>query len=112
MANKPLNGSGKSWITLRTYFAQLFQTERGKDMLIFTNAASTRRENLTVRLSYDGGQSWAAARVIDAGPAAYSTVISLQDGSVGVLYERGEADPYERITFARFDPAWVTGTLH
>lgn len=84
----------------------------GKDMLIFTNAASTRRENLTVRLSYDGGQSWAAARVIDAGPAAYSTVISLQDGSVGVLYERGEADPYERITFARFNPAWVTGTLH
>ncbi len=79
----------------------------GRDVLIFTNAASTRRENLTVKLSYDGGRTWPVSRVIDAGPAAYSTVIPLQDGSIGVLYERGAANPYERITFARFSLAWA-----
>ena len=79
----------------------------GVDMLVFTNAASEKRENLTVKLSYDGGTTWPVARVIDAGPSAYSTVIPLRDGSIGVLYERGEKNPYERITFARFNLGWV-----
>lgn len=85
-------------------------THDGKNVLIFTNAASTKRENLTVKLSYDGGRTWPAARTIQAGPAAYSTVIPLHDGSIGVLYERGEKDPAERITFARFNLEWVTGS--
>lgn len=78
------------------------------DVLIFTNAASTKRENLTVKLSYDGGKTWPVARVINAGPSAYSTVIQLQDGSIGVLYERGKTDPDESITFARFSLGWIT----
>jgi sialidase-1 len=77
-------------------------------ILIFTNAASARRENLTVKLSYDGGRKWPAARTIYAGPAGYSTVIPLHDGSIGVLYERGDTHPDERITFARFNLEWVT----
>lgn len=82
----------------------------GKDVLIFTNAASTRRESLTVKLSYNAGQRWPVGRVICAGPAAYSTVIPLRDGDIGVLYERGETNPYERITFARFSLAWVSSS--
>jgi len=83
-------------------------TRDGKDIIIFTNAASSsRRENLTVKLSYDDGRTWPAARTIQAGPAAYSTVISLRDGNIGVLYERGEKDAAERITFARFNLEWV-----
>ncbi len=81
---------------------------RGKDFIVFTNAASDKRENLTVRLSYDGGHTWPVARSIYAGPAAYSTVIPLRDGNIGVLYERGEKNPAERITFARFNLEWVT----
>ncbi len=80
---------------------------RGRDLIIFTNAASLRRENLTVRLSHDGGRTWPAARVIHAGPAAYSTVVALGDGTIGVLYERGERSAVERITFARFDLDWA-----
>jgi sialidase-1 len=80
----------------------------GKTILVFTNAASAKRENLTVKLSYDGGRTWPVARTIHAGPAAYSTVIPLADGAIGVLYERGDASAYERITFARFDLEWVT----
>src|SRR6185437_7448011 len=80
----------------------------GKDILIFTNAASTHRKDITVKLSYDSGRTWPAARTIYAGPAGYSTVIPLHDGSIGVLYERGNARPDERITFTRFNLAWVT----
>jgi sialidase-1 len=80
----------------------------GKDIVVFTNAASTKRENLTVKLSYDSGRTWPVARTIYAGPAAYSTVIPLAGGDIGVLYERGESSATERITFARFNPEWVT----
>ena len=78
------------------------------DLLVFTNAASTRRENLTVKLSYDGGHTWPAQRTIFPGPAAYSTVVALHDGTIAVLYERGEKSAYEGITFARFPLSWVT----
>jgi sialidase-1 len=74
-------------------------TRARKDVVIFTNAASTKRENLTLRLSYDGGRSWPVSHVLYGGPAAYSTAIPLKDGSIAILYERGEKSPYERITF-------------
>jgi len=79
----------------------------GRDLLLFTNAASLKRENLTIKLSADGGVTWPIARVIHAGPASYSTVVVLNDGSIAVLYERGEKSPIEKITFARFDLKWV-----
>lgn len=78
-----------------------------KGLLIFTNDSSHRRENLTVRVSYDEGHTWPRARVINPGPSGYSTVIRLNDGSIGVLYERGEASSDEGITFARFSLGWA-----
>jgi len=88
--------------------AGLARYHRGRhDLLLFTNAASAKRENLTIRISPDGGKTWSHSRVIHAGPAAYSTVIPLRDGTIGVLYERGEKQAAETITFARFDLEWV-----
>ena len=77
------------------------------DLLIFTNAASEKRENLAARYSRDGGRTWSGPRVLHAGPAAYSTVIGLRDGTIGVMYERGEKHAAERITFARFSLKWL-----
>jgi sialidase-1 len=75
---------------------------RAGKRLVFTNAASaSKRERMTIRASRDEGKSWGWSRVLHEGPAAYSTVIALGDGSVAVLYERGERSPVERITFAR-----------
>ncbi|MBL8178390.1 MAG: exo-alpha-sialidase [Bryobacterales bacterium] len=76
-------------------------------LLIFTNAASTKRERLTVKISADGGKTWPRAKVLHEGPAAYSTVVPLRDGTIAVLYERGDQHAVERITFARFRPDWV-----
>jgi sialidase-1 len=78
-----------------------------RNRLLFANPASTRRENLTVRLSYDEGSSWPVARVIDSGPSAYSSLVVLSDRSIGVLFERGARSPYEKITFARLTLAWL-----
>ena len=80
---------------------------RWKNLLIFTNAASAKRENLTVKYSKDEGRTWSPGRTLHHGPAAYSTVIPLRDGTCGVLYEGGEQHAAERITFARLTSNWM-----
>lgn len=79
-----------------------------KNRLLFSNPASTRREKMTVRLSYDEGKTWPVAKVLHSGPAAYSCLAVLRDMTIGCLYERGDRHPYEKITFARFGLEWLT----
>jgi sialidase-1 len=80
----------------------------GKSRILFANPASTRREKLTVRLSYDEGKTWPVAKRLHDGPAAYSALAVLPGGTVGCLYECGRQSPYERIVFARFTLDWLT----
>ena len=79
----------------------------GGSWVVFSNPASTVRERMTVRYSADGARTWSAGRVLHAGPAAYSDLCRLPDGRLGCLYEAGDNAPYERLTWARFDPAWL-----
>lgn len=77
----------------------------GAQALAFSNAADTaRRVRLTLRLSLDGGGSWAASRVLHEGPAAYSDIAQLPDGNIACLYECGEERPYERIDIQYLSP--------
>jgi len=70
-------------------------------ILLFSNPATTRvRRNLTVRASFDEGQTWPISRTIDAGPSAYSCLARLPNGQIGLLYER---DDYQFLTFLAFD---------
>ncbi len=65
--------------------------------LLFSNTSDPgARRNLTIRLSCDDGTTWSSGHVIEPGMAAYSTLVVLPDGRVGILYERGS---YEWITF-------------
>lgn len=92
--------------------AGITRYRRGKtDVLIFTNAASNTRKNLTVKESRDGGLTWSESRVLNAGPSGYSTVVQMNDGEIGVLYERGAVSSVEKITFARFPLSWVGQSL-
>ncbi len=75
----------------------------GHGRLVFANPAATTRSHLTVRLSKNDGASWSASRLLYEGPSAYSSLTKLPDGTIGLLYERGDRSPYEQITFARFD---------
>lgn len=77
------------------------------DRLVFANPASTARENLTVRISEPGGQSWSGGSVLHAGPAAYSDLVIQEDERIGCLYECGDERPYEQLIYAQFDVDWV-----
>jgi sialidase-1 len=81
-----------------------FSTAKARDQnrLLFANPASAARERMTVRVSDDEGLTWPVSRVVHDGPAAYSSLVVLPDGTIGVLFERGDRSPYERITLARF----------
>jgi sialidase-1 len=79
----------------------------GKKMLLFSNPASVKRVNMTVRLSRDDGKAWSTSKTIYQGPSAYSNLIELKHGMIGLLYEHGEAGPYERITLASFPFTWL-----
>lgn len=84
------------------------QATGGRNRLLFSNPSGRGRERMTIRLSEDEGETWPVWRVLHEGPAAYSCLVVLRDGTIGVLYERGQRTAYERITFARLDLAWLT----
>ena len=77
---------------------------RGKNRLLFSNPASTKREKMTVRLSYDEGEDLAHARVLHAGPAAYSVPGRAARQVHRLPLRRGGKSAYETITFAQFTP--------
>ncbi len=78
-----------------------------KELLIFCNAYSaTNRQNLTVRISSDRGQTWAHEKVIYPGGSAYSSMSILADGDIGVLFEK---DEYQENVFVRFSLDWLIG---
>ncbi|HZI30920.1 MAG TPA: exo-alpha-sialidase, partial [Candidatus Binatia bacterium] len=78
-----------------------------KSRILFLNPASLKRENMTMRVSYDEGATWSVSRALHAGPAAYSCMTMLPDGNIGCLYECGERSPYERIVFERVSLDWL-----
>ncbi|WP_438481338.1 sialidase family protein [Oleiharenicola lentus] len=70
------------------------------------------RENLTLKLSYDDGKTWAYSKVLEPGRASYSDLTVLPDGTILCLYEQGWiADNYYNnryMTVARFNLEWLT----
>lgn len=89
--------------------ASILRYPGDKSHILFSNAASTRREKLTVRLSYDEAKTWPVARELHPGPSAYSCLTALPDAEIGCLCECGNKQPYEGITFVRFSLGWLTG---
>jgi len=83
--------------------------EGGKGRILFANPASeSERVAMTVRVSYDDGKTWPAENLIFKGWSAYSCLVPLPDGTVGLLYEAGGRARYERLEFARLSLDWIT----
>lgn len=78
---------------------------KGKAIIAFCNAAdANRRDNLTLRISYDNGNTWSKNIVVDKSTngtkddfTAYSDIVKISKNKIGVLYER---DNYSQIVFA------------
>lgn len=75
--------------------------------LLFTNAnngSNGDRVNGAVRVSCDDGQTWPGLRSITTGFFAYSSATALDDGRLGVLWERSYTNDMQLSTF---DEAWL-----
>ncbi|HNR33837.1 MAG TPA: sialidase family protein [Candidatus Hydrogenedentes bacterium] len=85
------------------------EKDDGKNRVLFSNPASKKRENMTVRLSYDECRTWPVSKSLWNGPSAYSDLVVTADGKIGCLFECGVTKPYETITLALFSLEWLTG---
>jgi sialidase-1 len=54
---------------------------------------------MTLKMSYDEGKTWEKSLILFSGPAAYSDLVKLPDGSIGCLFEAGNKNPYEGIVY-------------
>jgi sialidase-1 len=71
-------------------------TKNKKNILAFSNAADTlRRDNLTLRISFDEGKTWPKRIPIDKSSVegakdftAYSDLVKMNNNQIGVLYEK------------------------
>jgi len=79
-----------------------------ENRVLFSNPASTKREKMTVRVSYDECRTWTVSKVLNPGPSGYSNLAVASDMTICCLYERGESDYRETITFAQFNIEWLT----
>ncbi len=67
----------------------------GRQVLFFSNPHSKQaRKNMTVQVSLDDGKSWPADRhiLLDHKGGAYSSLVMIDDDTLGILYESSRAD--------------------
>jgi sialidase-1 len=69
-----------------------------------------RREPLGIRVSYDDGESWPIAKILQRDEAGYVDLFA-RDGMIYTLFEQGwrRKNHYRTkyLRFARFDLVWV-----
>ena len=68
------------------------------------------REVMTIRSSYDESETWETwdeGKVIHWGASAYSDMVEISPGVVGLAYEAGDFSPYESIRFASFEEDYL-----
>lgn len=72
---------------------------KGVHTLFFSNPASTSRENMTVKMSVDDGNSWPKKYVVHTGPSGYSDIVILSDSQIGIFFEAGTSDYRDGLAF-------------
>ena len=108
------SNGGKTWDT--TYFDHtlvdpvnqgsilMVGKKKGNAIIAFCNTASTKhRDNLTLRISFNNGKTWADSYTIDKAEegkerdhTAYSDMVQTGKKTIGILYER---NGYAQIVF-------------
>lgn len=79
------------------------ETGNKKTVHLFSNpAVPVGRTAMTVKSSFDNCQSWSNAKLVYVGPSAYSCLVKLPNGQIGLFFEAGEKKPYEKMVFVSF----------
>jgi len=77
--------------------------------LVFANPATKiARKYLTLRSSFDEGNGWTENKLLSTSYCGYSSMVDLEDGDMGVLYETGSSSEIEKIVYSRFGKSWLT----
>jgi len=80
-------------------------THEGRDILLFSSPGrKDKRDDITVRVSFDGGERWPVRRLVKEGPGNYTWLAVGREGtpSEGFIYLLSNKD-----WMARFNLAWV-----
>ncbi|SDK61041.1 sialidase family protein [Streptomyces indicus] len=82
--------------------ASVLQLAGRKAPLVFSGpSVPTARQAMAVWTSQDRGATFTKALTVSPDRAAYSDLVQVDGGTVGLLYETGVAGTYERIAFRR-----------
>ena len=76
-------------------------------VILFAGPQGRERSRLTVWMSEDDGKTWKHRQLVFDGPAAYSNLVALPDGMVGLLCEVGPYTPYQTVSFLTFPLSWI-----
>jgi sialidase-1 len=77
-----------------------YTTDENRSILLFSNSNHhDERKNMTVRASFDEGKTWTNGKTIYPGSAAYSSMAVLQNGNIGLFFEK---DDYSENVFVVF----------
>ena len=79
----------------------------GKNLIVFSGPdengpTGKGRSDLRLRYSTDEAKSWNDGPLVHVGPAAYSDLVMVSEGTLGVLFEagdKGQRNSYQRIEF-------------
>jgi sialidase-1 len=68
------------------------------------------RKNVTVKLSYDEGQTWAVSKPIEPGPSMYSDIAVTKSGTILCFHGTGSKPGFagDALTLSRFNLEWLT----
>jgi len=102
-----------------------YSTEKsgGKNRILFSNPHNLERadakaepgknrdrKNVSVKLSYDEGQTWAVNKTVEPSWSAYSDIGVTRAGTILCFYGRGAKPGFagDALTLARFNLEWLT----
>jgi sialidase-1 len=112
------NDGGETWSSIEHDY-QLVESKcqasilnygnfKGKNYHLFSNpAVPVGRNHMTLKISNNDCQSWMTGKLVYEGPSAYSCLVRLPNGNVGIFYEAGEKKPYETMRFISIPPKMI-----
>src|SRR5690554_1981921 len=77
-----------------------------KDHLhLFANpAVPVGRTGMSIKISTNDCENWSNSKLVYPGPSAYSSLVKLSNGKIGLFFEAGIQGPYENLVFVTLKP--------
>lgn len=76
--------------------------------VMFANpASSVKRRYMTIRISYDEGETWPISRRLHGGLTGYSSLVKTPDNMTGVLYEQPGEGGRMDVAFHKVNLSWI-----